>query len=265
MLPSAMHAKARYNTRMIRNVAHGGTRAWHRAHTRRVRRSWAIVASMVLVTLVFVASGYFSHVDWSTLGDALLHSTYRLAFAYGIALLLGMGIALLVGSSVSLSEMLFPIFDVLQNIPSFALIPIFIYFLGYTDEMIILFAVSSILWPILFAVLTAIRSAHTDLNDAATVFGATGFTRVRLYLTPLAFPAILTGSIVGIAIGWESVIGAEIIANTSGFGAFIKGATGTGITPATVAGMLAILVLVFVINRLVWTPLLSESTKRYAE
>lgn len=222
------------------------------------------MAVLLLATALLAGLGYFTHVDWAALGDALLRTLYRLAFAYGIALVVGAALALVVGWG-PLIDFFFPLFDVLQNVPSFALIPLFIYFFGFTDLMIILFSVTSIVWPILFAVLTAIKSAHTDLNDAATVFGATGLRRIGAYLAPLSFPAIVTGSIVGIAIGWEAVIGAEIIADTSGFGAFIKSASASGITPATIAGTLAILVLVFVINRLVWAPLLAESTKRYAE
>ncbi len=214
--------------------------------------------------LLLTAFGYFGSVPWATLGNAVLHTAYRLALAYGIALILGVSIALLVGWS-PFSDILFPFFDVLQNIPSFALIPIFIYFFGFTGEMIVFFAVSSIIWPILFSVLTAIKSAHTDLNDAATIFGARGLRRIRYYLAPLSFPAILTGSIVGIAIGWEAVIGAEIITSVAGFGDFIKEAGTSGMSQAMIAGMFAILIIVFTLNRLVWAPLLAESARRYAE
>ena len=249
---------------MIRSVTHAQTKAWHRAHTLRYRRAWLIMAVVLLVALFFVASGYFKTVEWPFLIEAVLHTTYRLALAYGIALVLGVSLALLVGWS-PFADAFFPVFDVLQNVPSFALIPFFIYFLGYTDLMIILFAVSSIVWPILFAILSAIKSTHTDLNDAATIFGARGLRRIPFYLAPLSLPAILTGSIVGIAIGWESVIGAEIIANAGGFGAFIKDASATGISQSAIAGMLAILVIVFIVNRMVWAPLLAGSSKRYAE
>ena len=214
--------------------------------------------------ILLLAFGYFGGVAWPVLGQAVLRTTYRLALAYGIALLLGTFIALLVGWS-PFADALFPVFDILQNVPSFALIPFFIYFFGYTDQMIILFAVSSIIWPILFAILAAIKSAHMDLSDAATIFGARGLRRVFYYLAPLSFPAILTGSIVGVAIGWEAVIGAEIIANIAGFGEFIKTASATGINQAAVAGMFVILIIVFVINRMIWAPLLAESAKRYAE
>lgn len=247
---------------MVRSVTHPQTRELHRAHVKRYRRAWIIIAGIIGAALILWAFGYFGDVMWPELEDAILRTTYRVALAYGIALALGSSIALIIGWS-PFSEILFPIFDILQNIPSFALIPIFIYFLGYSDLMIILFSVSSIVWPILFAVLTAIKSAHADMNDAATVFGARGFKRIRYYLAPLSFPAILTGSIVGIAMGWETVIGAEIIANMAGFGAFVKAAGSSGISQSTIAGMLAILIIVFAINRIVWAPLLTESAKRY--
>ena len=249
---------------MIRSVASPVDRAWHRAHLARHRRVWIIILGIAIAALCLALFGYFGTVGWAALGNAVLHTTYRLALAYALALALGVSIALLVGWS-PFSDAFFPIFDILQNVPSFALIPFFIFFLGYTDQMIILFAVSSIIWPILFAVLAAIKNAHKDLNDAATIFGARGLRRIPFYLAPLSFPAILTGSIVGVAIGWESIIGAEIIANISGFGAFIKTASASGINQAAIAGMFIILLIVFVINRMIWTPLLAESSKRYAE
>lgn len=222
------------------------------------------MAIIACITLIYLFYGSFSDVAWVALARALVHTTYRLLLAYAVALFIGVSVALIVGGS-RFAEMLFPIFDILQNLPSFALIPLFIYFFGFTDQMIVLFAVSSIIWPILFAILTTIKNAHTDLNDAATIFGARGVRRITAYLAPLSFPAILTGSIVGIAIGWESIIGAEIITSAKGFGAFISGASAGGIDQAAIAGMLAILGIVFLINRLVWAPLLSESSKRYSE
>ncbi len=249
---------------MIRSVAHPQSLAWHRAHVERHHRAWLIMAGLIGIALLLWLSGYFGAVSWPALLDAVLRTTYRLAAAYGIALVLGVGIALIVGWS-PFADFFFPFFDVLQNLPSFALIPLFIYWFGLTDEMIILFAVSSIIWPVLFAVLTAIKNAHKDLNDAATIFGAAGFRRIIYFLAPLSYPAMLTGSIVGIAIGWEAVIGAEIIANIAGFGEFIRTADVSGISQSAIAGMLAILVIVFAVNRLVWAPLLNDSARRYAE
>jgi ABC-type nitrate/sulfonate/bicarbonate transport system permease component len=250
--------------RMIGVTVHHRMSALHRFHRRRTVHAWLIMASILIAAYLFYLWGYFNHVAWGSLIEAVMRTTYRVVAAYGIALVCGVSIALLVGWS-SLIDYLFPFFDVLQNLPSFALIPLFIYLFGYSDVMIIFFAAFSIMWPILFATLTAIKSAHSDLNDAASIFGARGSRRVFSYLAPLSVPAMLTGSIVGIAIGWESVIGAEIISNILGFGVFIKQAGTTGVSDMILAGTLAILVIVFVVNRLIWVPLLTESARRYAE
>src|ERR1700733_7486543 len=129
---------------MIRSVAHSQTSEWNRSHRQRHRRAWLLMLCIIVAALLLLGTGYFKGVAWLTLTAAVLHTTYRLIFAYLLALVLGTGIALLVGWS-PFNDALFPVFDILQNIPSFALIPFFIYFLGYTDQMIILFAVSSIL------------------------------------------------------------------------------------------------------------------------
>ncbi len=249
---------------MIGIISRPKTRSLHHAHALRNRLAWMIMFGIFAAAFISFSVGYFYEVHWVTLFDAVVRTTYRLALAYGLALTLGVTIALLVGWSPFM-DLLFPVFDTLQNIPSFALFPLFIYAFGMTDVMIILFAVTSIIWPILFAVLTAIRGAHRDLTDAATIFGATGWREVTDYLAPIAFPAILTGSIVGIAIGWEAVIGAEIIANTGGFGAFIESAGASGLSPSALAGAIGILIIVFTVNRLVWAPLLTDSSRRYAD
>jgi ABC-type nitrate/sulfonate/bicarbonate transport system permease component len=249
---------------MIRSVGHTPTRAWHRAHKRRAVHSTILLFTLLAIAAILGAAGFFAGVHWQELARALWQSGYRLAGGYVIGLILGAGVALGIGWT-RLAGGLFPLFDLLQNIPSFAVLPIFVYFWGYSDFMIILFTATGVMWPILFAVLTAIKSAHQDLNDAATIFGAAGWRRIGAYLAPLSFPAIITGSVVGLAIGWESVIGAEIIGGAGGIGGFINAAGQVGVSPALFAGILGILAVVFALNRLLWAPLLSDSAKRYAE
>src|ERR1035437_6149781 len=103
---------------MIRSVAHPQTRAQHRIHAARYRRAWYIMAGVVAIALLLAYFGYFGEVTWPVLLDAVLRTTYRLVIAYGIALVLGVSIALVVGWS-PYAEFFFPIFDILQNLPSF--------------------------------------------------------------------------------------------------------------------------------------------------
>lgn len=222
-----------------------------------------VVFVILALPLIFIfLAGQISQISASTLLSDMGLSLFRLFLAYTISLVLGAGIAVLVGQS-KLGDFFVPVFDVLQNLPSFALIPLFIILFGRTNKMAIIFAASSMLWPILFYVLNSLKTARTEFNEAATVFGATGAKRVFNYLIPLSFPAIITGSIVGISIGWEAVIGIEIISLSNGIGAFLNNALGAS-HRTLFFGTIALLLVVFSINRLVWMPLIKK-TQLYGE
>lgn len=238
----------------------------HYSHTFRIykKRAHLFVAfGVIALPILFILFvGRISQLSSSALLFGLGLSFSRLIMAYFISLVLGVGLAISLGHG-KVGDFFVPIFDLLQNLPSFALIPVFAILFGYTNKMAIIFAASSILWPILFYVLSAVRTAKTDFNEAATIFGATGLKRVLYYLIPLSFPAIVTGSIVGISIGWEAIIGIEIIGLSSGIGVFLNSAAISNKETLTL-GIVALLLVVFSINKLIWIPLLKKS-QTYAE
>ncbi len=217
------------------------------------------VTTGILLTIIVLA---ISIIILNTTNNAadlvtgLSLSLFRLIVAYFISLVVATVIAVFVSNS-RLGDMLIPVFDLMQNLPSFALIPIFVYWLGYTNQMTIIFAATSILWPILFYVMHALKTVKKDMSDAAKMFGAVGLRKIIYFSIPVAFPSIVTGSIVGFSIGWEAIIGVEIIGLTTGIGPFLNGGA-SGNNNLTL-GILALLVVVFLINRLVWMPLLRKS------
>lgn len=225
--------------------------------------TWNALAVLLVPIAILATFGGFAHINMVTLVEVLAASFYRLVLAYGISLIAGTALALYLGSR-PWSASILPALDVLQNLPSFALIPLFALLLGYTGTMAIIFATTAVVWPIFFYVLSAIHTARTDFNEAATLFGATGWKRVVYYLIPLSFPAIVTGSIVGISIGWEAIIGIELIGRLKGIGTFIDNASTSHDQMAVWGGILAILALVFIVNKVLWTPLL-KYTEHYAE
>lgn len=228
-----------------------------------VRHHVTAIVVVILPLLTLLAIGTFHSVDFKTLFIALSISFYRLFLGYVLSLILGVSIAIFLGDS-QLGDAVMPVLDVLQNVPSFALIPLFGLMFGYTDLMAIIFVATSVIWPILFYTLSSLRMGRTDWNEAATIFGARGFKRLLHYTLPLSLPAIVTGSIVGISIGWEAVIGVEIIGFSSGIGLFLTKASTLQNHTMLVAGMSILLIFVFMINRLVWAPLL-QHTRNYGE
>lgn len=225
------------------------------------KRAWhaLILIGIMLLPIIFIfLIGGISEISIHNLLSAISISLYRLVLSYFLALILGVVLAILFGRG-KIGDFFIPIFDMFQNFPSFALIPIFVLLFGYTNEMAIIFALTSMLWPILFSVLNAFRTAKTDFNEAATVFGALGLKRVFHYLIPLSFPSIIMGSLIGIAIGWEAVIGIEIIGLNNGIGVFLNSAASVSDRYTLAVGIITLLLIVFSLNRLIWLPLIRKS------
>ncbi len=212
---------------------------------------------LAIIILVIITIGFYSGNSWSALVSALALSSFRLIIAYAISLIIATIVAVLVSSN-RIGDSLIPVFDLMQNLPSFALIPLFVLWLGYTNLMTIVFAATSIIWPILFYMLHALKTVSKDKEDAAKIFGATGLKKMLFFSLPVAFPAAVTGSIVGFSIGWEAIIGVEIIGLSNGIGTFINNSSSMG-SRSLILGLAALLLVVFLINRLVWMPLLKKS------
>jgi len=232
-------------------IIHG----FHLTRTKKHRRTTFLFVAIIVITIISIA--LYSGSSFGTLISALGLSLFRLTAAYLLSLI----VAILIAVSVSdnkIGDSLIPVFDLMQNLPSFALIPLFVLWLGYTNLMTIIFAATSIIWPILFYMLHALKAENKDKEDAAKVFGATGWKKMFFFSLPVAFPAAVTGSIVGFSIGWEAIIGVEIIGLANGIGPFINNPANIG-NKAMILGLSTLLLLVFLINRLVWMPLLRKS------
>ncbi len=191
-------------------------------------------------------------------------SSVRLVVAYVISLFLAivLGITLSRGRVGTVS---LPVFDVLQSFPTFAMLPLAVHVFGPSDMTVIFFLVVTVVWPMLFAIISSQKLIKTAWEEAATVYGATGIKRFTHFALPVAAPGIVTGSIVGLGEGWEAVVGAELIVGLKdhGLGGFFE----SGGTQGHVVffGVMALLLFIFVLNHIIWLPLLEKSHKMLTE
>ena len=212
--------------------------------------------------LVFIQ---FVNISTTVLILDLLASMYRVISAYLISLVLAVIVGILVTRNNYVEDILLPILDVLQSFPSFAILPIAILWFGASNITAIFFLVITILWPVLFSVVGGIKAVRGDISEAAEVFGARGWKKIRYFLLPAIFPSIVTGSIIGWGEGWEAIVGAEIIGISTGVGAFLNEASKAGETKVLIAGILFLLFFIFFLNKLIWLPLLKKSTQFSSE
>jgi NitT/TauT family transport system permease protein len=124
----------------------------------------------------------------------------------------------------------------------------------------------AIIWPILFTIIGGIKNRREDLEEAATIFGAKGFKRLIYFTYPELSPSIVTGSIVGWGEAWEFIIGAELLVNARvGIGSYLGQLGNNKENLLLVFGILVLMILLFIINKLIWLPLLDKTTKYQSE
>lgn len=223
----------------------------------------SLIITIVLAVLIVVLG--FTALDAHQFFLGFFESLSRVAIAYIVSLLLALAITLLVTSQQKLEAISVPFLDVLQSFPSFALFPLLVLWFGRTAPVTIIVLVITMIWPILFTLLSARKQIREDLLEVAYVFGAKGTKFLHFVLLPLLFPALITGSIVAWGEAWEAIIAAEIIVQVSGVGTYLAETGSTGNTPILLIGVFLLLALLFILNNYFWLPLLSLSTKYQQE
>lgn len=220
--------------------------------------AWLLVALLILAVVLEA-----SNLDYGQFLNGFGASLLRTSAAYAISLVIAVVLALAVTAHQSVETIFLPILDVLQSFPSFALFPVLIHALaGHSEVIIIIVLVITMIWPILFSIVGGIKNRREDLEEAATIFGATGWRRIWHFSLPELWPAILTGSIVGWGEAWEFIIGAELLVSVhSGVGHYLAVLGQSGQNTLLAFGIVSLMLLLFIVNKLVWLPLLRRAVK----
>lgn len=138
---------------------------------------------------------------------------------------LGAGLGLILGSAMGLSKRmersLVLITGLLRPIPTIAWVPALILWLGIGESSKVLVIAVGSFWPVLLSAIQGVRSVDPKYLEVARVLEKNSFTRFTKVILPSALPSLFTGLRVGMGIAWASVVGAELIAASSGIGYMI--------------------------------------------
>ena len=234
----------------------------HRLHIWKSTRHISVMTVAIgIVAILLVWIAVMVQADLSQMLASLLLSFWRIVVAYGISLGLAVVVGLAVTRNAKVEAALLPILDVLQSFPNFAILPITVTLFGAGSVSVIIILVITMVWPIMFGIIGGAKTLRSDLGEAAAIFGARGWKRIRAFFLPAIFPAVVTGSIVGWGEGWEAVVGVEIIARSSGIGGYINDVTNAGETRLLVLTLIILMYIIFVINNWVWLRLLRRTAQ----
>lgn len=225
-----------------------------------------LAVTFFFVFLPLIALLVFTAVVDVTLTDLLADfgvSLYRLLVAYSISVILAWFLA--VGFYKGKRSLVaLPIFDVLQSFPTFAIMPLATLVWGFSDSTIIFFLVVTIIWPILFSILSSLKMIQSDWEDVVKVYQLPRREYFSSVIVPVTLPGVITGSIIGLGEGWEALIATEIIMQaTTGLGPFFGSYSHDN--TVTALAVLVFLILIFSINKLIWLPLLNWSHRLFEQ
>lgn len=148
----------------------------------------------------------------------IIASLNRIIYGYISSILISLCLGSLIVSNKFIRKILQPPLDFLRQIPPLALLPLLLIWLGIGEQQKISIIILGSLFPILLNFIAGIENVDKKLIEVAQVMKLKRMdVFYRIYL-PSALPFILVGLKIGLGFSWRSLVGAELIASSSGIG-----------------------------------------------
>jgi ABC-type nitrate/sulfonate/bicarbonate transport system permease component len=175
-----------------------------------------------------------------TLQGHLAASVERYLRGFALAAAVGVPLGLLMGWYRWLDHVVTPLFDSLRFIAPIAWVPFAALWFGtgVGGPTLIIFA--GAFAPCLINAYRGARFVDKKYIEAAQVYGASGPRIVLEVLLPASLPSIIAGLRISAGAGWQSLIGAELIAANSGVGLMMVRGQGALDTSIVMVGMIAV-------------------------
>jgi sulfonate transport system permease protein len=176
-------------------------------------------------------------------GEILRHiriSLWRVIQGYSIGASLGIFLGVSMGLYRRLETACTLITGLFRPIPIMAWVPVLILWMGIDEaSKVTLIAIASF-WAVLLNVMNGVKNTDKKYLEVAEILEKNKITLLTKVILPSALPSIFTGLRVGLDMAWRSVVGAELIAASSGIGYMIMYARELSQTDVMLAGVLTI-------------------------
>lgn len=142
----------------------------------------------------------------------------RMLFGWALASLAGIAIGAVIGSSRLARDLLEPTLDFIRPLPASAMIPIAVLFLGLSNAMSLSVIAFGAIWPVLLATVHGFSSVQPELRQVSDVLGFSRLEFLKKIALPSAFPDIIAGLRVSLAISLILAVVTEMQASLPGLG-----------------------------------------------
>lgn len=178
----------------------------------------AINKSLVLPDFIETMTAFFTGWTDKKVMTNLYITLNRVFKGVMIALTIGLPLGLIMGYFKTVREAVAPIINSVRQVPIMAWVPLSIVWFGLGDGPTVFLIAMSAIFPLLLNTISGVMGIESNYKHAAKSMGATTLNVFFDVIIPGAMPSILTGCRMAMGLGWMSVICAEFIATSEGFG-----------------------------------------------
>lgn len=167
-------------------------------------------------------------------------SLLRVLTGFSIAFVFAFIFGMILGIKPERFEYFRNIIEFMRNVPPISLIAILILWFGIGERSKIIIIILASFFPIFINIRQAIGSTDKKLIEVGK---SLGFSKLKIFfyiMLPNAFQSILAGMKIGLGYSFRAIIGAEMIAASSGLGYMILDSQQLSRSDKVIAGIIAI-------------------------
>lgn len=196
--------------------------------------------SYVLPSPAKVSESFFKMLESGELFEDISISLMRVlkgfSIAFSMAFIMGTFRTFLPASEPYYEHIL----EFLRNVPPLSMIPLLILWCGIGETTKTVIIVLASFFPMYLSIVKGFTSCDKRLLEVGEVFGYTDFQKFTRIILPSAMADILVGMRIGMGYSWRAIIGAEMVAASTGLGHQILFAQQMSRTDKVIVGILVI-------------------------
>ena len=232
---------------------------------------WQLLSSLELISAYLLPSPitvFYSAVNMWQIGALPRHistSLLRVFEGFCLSCCLGTMLAGLVARYSWLEQLLSAPLALFRMIPPLAMTPLLILWLGIGETTQLSIIVLASVFPIFLNTRDGLRRVSTAHKELAISLNLTPLRYLLAIVIPSATPSVVTGFRLAFGYSWRALIGAELIAASSGLGYLIIDSQEMMRTDAVIVGILTIGLIGWLLDTLFYRSLVLLLRRRFPE
>ena len=198
------------------------------------------ISTLLLPKISAVGAAFQQQLAEGTLQNDVAVSLLRILKGYSLAVVFGISLGVLMGMNSYANRFFMLTFTAIRQIPMIAWVPLLIIWFGIGEgsKVAVIFLASY--FPILVNTVNGISRTDAKLVEVGKMYQLSNWKMFTKIYLPSALPSVFIGLKLGISVSWMAVVGAEMIAATSGIGFRLNDARSLMQYPIVFSGMITI-------------------------